>query len=93
MIARALEAGGLDVDRILSVDDVRVYKTDPRVLRSARCRGGPRPHAFRQLQRLGRRRGAARRPHRGLIDRGGEAPAAAPNHRVVSLSEVVALLE
>src|SRR5437867_184008 len=31
MIRRALEAGGLQVDRILSADDVRVYKTDPRV--------------------------------------------------------------
>jgi 2-haloacid dehalogenase len=31
MIAAGLEAAGLEVDRILSADDVHAYKTDPRV--------------------------------------------------------------
>ncbi len=31
MIVVGLDAAGLDVDRILSADDVGVYRTDPRV--------------------------------------------------------------
>jgi len=93
MIARALEAGGLDVDRILSADDVRVYKTDPLVYALLDAEADRARTLF--VSYNGRDTDGARRDGRTVawIDRGGEPPATAPNHRIVALSEAVDLLE
>ena len=92
MITRALEAGGLDVDRILSADDVRVYKTDPRVYAMLDGEADKARTLF--VSSNGWDADGARRDGRTVawIDRGGEPPANAPNHRVASLSEVAGLL-
>jgi 2-haloacid dehalogenase len=92
MIAAALEAGGLEVDRILSADDVGVYKTDPRVyalLDSEADRG-----RVLFVSSNGWDADGARREGRTVawIDRGGEPPATPPNYRVRSLAGVLALI-
>ena len=92
MIAAALEAGGLEVDRILSADDVGVYKTDPRVyalLDSEADRG-----RVLLVSSNGWDADGARREGRTVawIDRGGEPPATPPNYRVRSLAEVLGLI-
>ena len=93
MIARALEAGGLGVDTILSADDIRAYKTDPRVYALLDSEADRARTLF--VSSNGWDADGARRA--GLtvawIDRGGERPATQPNHRILSLSEVVGLLE
>jgi 2-haloacid dehalogenase len=92
MIASALAAGGLDVDRILSADDVGVYKPDPRV------------YALLDSQAVGSRvlfvssNGwdveGARRGGRNVawIDRGGAPPGIAPTYRFESLAGVAAFV-
>jgi 2-haloacid dehalogenase len=92
MIARALEAGGLDVDRILSADDVRAYKTDPRVYALLDAEADRARTLF--VSSNGWDADGARRDGRTVcwIDRGGDPPAIPAEHRVVSLSEVVGLL-
>jgi 2-haloacid dehalogenase len=92
MIRRALEAGGLAVDRILSADDVGVYKTDPRVYGLLDAEADRARTLF--VSSNGWDADGARRDGRTVawIDRGGEPPATPPNHRVASLSEVVGLL-
>jgi 2-haloacid dehalogenase len=92
MIARALEAGGLEVDRILSADDVRAYKTDPRVYALLDAEADRDRTLF--VSSNGWDADGARRGGRTVawIDRGGDPPATPPNHRIVSLSEVVRLL-
>ena len=92
MIMRALEAGGLDVDRILSADDVRAYKTDPRVYALLDGEGDKTRTLF--VSSNGWDADGARRDGRTVawIDRGGEPPAAVPNYRVASLSEIAGLL-
>ncbi len=93
MIAQALEAGGLDVDRVLSADDVRVYKTDPRVYALLDAEGERARTLF--VSSNGWDADGARRDGRTVawIDRGGDPPATPPTHRVGSLSEVVSLVE
>lgn len=92
MIARALEAGGLDVDRILSADDVRVYKTDPRVYALLDSEADRARTLF--VSSNGWDADGARRVGRTVawIDRGGDPPAIPPSQRIVSLSDVVPLL-
>ncbi len=93
MIARALEAGGLGVDTILSADDVGAYKTDPRVYALLDSEADRARTLF--VSSNGWDADGARRA--GLtvawIDRGGESPTTQPNHRIHSLSEVVRFLE
>ena len=92
MIRRALEAGSLQVDRILSADDVRVYKTDPRVYGLLDAEANRARTLF--VSSNGWDADGAHRDGRTVawIDRGGEPPATPPNHRVASLSEVIGLL-
>lgn len=92
MIARALEARGLEVDRILSADDIRVYKTDPRVYALLDAEADRARTLF--VSSNGWDADGARRDGRTVawIDRGGDPPATAPNHRIVSLWDVVPLL-
>jgi len=88
MIERALEAAGLEVDSILSADDVRVYKTDPRVYALLDNEAGRGRTLFASAN--GWDAEGARRDGRivAWIDRGSEAPATPPTYRVTRLSEV-----
>jgi 2-haloacid dehalogenase len=92
MIESALEAAGLEVDRILSADDVGVYKTDPRVY--ALLDGEASREATLFVSSNGWDAEGARREGRTVawIDRGGEPPGVEPNYRIHSLSEVVRIL-
>ena len=92
MIEQALEAAGLDVDRVLSADDVRAYKTDPRVYALLDAEADRVRTLF--VSSNGWDADGARRNGRTVawIDRGGEPPAATPDYRVASLSEVPGLL-
>jgi 2-haloacid dehalogenase len=92
MIARALEAAGLEVDRILSADDVGVYKTDPRVY--ALLDDAGKQHRTLFVSSNGWDANGARRDRRTVawIDRGGEPPATPPDYRVRSLLEIVELV-
>jgi 2-haloacid dehalogenase len=93
MIAWAIAAGGLEVDTILSADDVRTYKTDPRVYALLDAEADRTRTLF--VSSNGWDADGARRDGRTVawIDRGGEPPATAPNYHVVLLSDVVALLD
>jgi 2-haloacid dehalogenase len=92
MIARALEAGGLEVDTMLSADDVRAYKTDPRVYALL----DPEADRSRTLfvSSNGWDADGGRRDGRivAWIDRGGDPPTAPPNYRIGALSGVVQLV-
>ena len=92
MIARALETGGLEGDRILSADDVRAYKTDPRVYALLDAQADRARTLF--VSSNGWDADGARRDGRTVawIDRGGDTPTTTPNYRIVSLSEVVGLV-
>jgi 2-haloacid dehalogenase len=92
MIAAALEAGGLEVDRILSADDVGVYKTDPRVYALLDSEADRRRTLF--VSSNGWDADGARRDGRTVawIDRGGEPPAMPPTYRVGSLADVLGLV-
>lgn len=92
MIATALEAAGLEVDRILSADDVRVYKTDPRVYALLDVEFSRERTLF--VSSNGWDADGARRDGRTVawIDRGGEPPATPPDYRVRSLSDIVNLV-
>ncbi|HTD52030.1 MAG TPA: haloacid dehalogenase type II [Thermoanaerobaculia bacterium] len=92
MIENALEAAGLEVDRILSADDVGVYKTDPRVY--ALLDGEAAREATLFVSSNGWDAEGARRDGRTVawIDRGGERPGVEPNYRIHSLSEVANIL-
>jgi 2-haloacid dehalogenase len=89
MISDALAAGGLDVDRILSADDVRVYKTDPRVYALLDGEAPRRRTLF--VSSNGWDADGARRDGRTVawIDRGGKAPATPPDYRVGSLADLL----
>jgi 2-haloacid dehalogenase len=92
MIRAALEAAGLQVERILSADDVRVYKTDPRVY--ALLDGeldGPRTLFVSSNGWDVDGAIAAGRPV-AWIDRGGEPPRSQPGRRIRSLSELPSLM-
>jgi 2-haloacid dehalogenase len=92
MIARALEANLLSVDKILSAEDLRVYRTDPHFYALLDAEAS-RPHALIVSGNSWEADGA-RRAGRVVawIDRGGEPPATEPDYRLKSLSEVAALL-
>ena len=88
MIEHALEAAGLSVDAILSADDVRAYKTDPRVYALLDNEAGRGRTLFASAN--GWDADGAKRDGRivAWIDRGSEAPATPPTYRVTRLSEV-----
>ena len=82
MIRSALQAGGLAVDEVRSVDEVRAYKTDPRVYALLPRQG--------TLFVSGNGWDAEGAKRNGLqvawIDRGGPAPGVEPDLRVHSLA-------
>jgi 2-haloacid dehalogenase len=92
MIRAALEAAGLQVERILSADDVRVYKTDPRVyaLLDAGL-DGPRT-LFVSSNGWDVDGAIAAGRTVAWIDRGGEPPKSQPSRRIRSLSELPSLI-
>jgi 2-haloacid dehalogenase len=93
MIAQALEASGLEVDRIFSADDVRAYKTDPRVYALLDAEAAPAHTLF--VSSNGWDIDGARRSGRTVlwINRGSEPPATAPEHQATSLWDVVRLCQ
>ncbi|MEP6800311.1 MAG: HAD-IA family hydrolase, partial [Acidobacteriota bacterium] len=92
MIAQALEAAGLNVERILSADDVRAYKTDPRVYALLDAEADPARTLF--VSSNGWDADGARRAGRTVawIDRGGAAPETAPSYRVAALMEIMGVV-
>ena len=92
MIESAVAAGGLKVDRILSADDVGVYKPDPRVYALLDSQSDRSRVLF--VSSNGWDVEGARRVGRNVawIDRGSAPPAIAPTHRFESLSGVAALV-
>ena len=92
MIESALEAAGLEMDRILSADDVGVYKTDPRVY--ALLDGEASRETTLFVSSNGWDAEGARRDARTVawIDRGGEPPGISPTYRLGSLAEIARLL-
>ncbi len=92
MIESALGAAGLEVDRILSANDVGVYKTDPRVY--ALLDGEAPREATLFVSSNGWDAEGARRNGRTVawIDRGGEPPGIPPTYRLRSLAEIARLL-
>ncbi|HKF45180.1 MAG TPA: haloacid dehalogenase type II [Thermoanaerobaculia bacterium] len=94
MITRALEVNMLTVDKVLSADDVHVYKTNPRVYALLDSLAARSRTLF--ITANGWDSDGARRDSRitGWIDRGGgEPPQIPPSFRISSLSEVPALLK
>jgi 2-haloacid dehalogenase len=92
MIAKALEENSLVVDHILSADDVRVYKTHPRVYALLDKQAVQDRTLFVSSNGWdvdGARRGAR---ITAWIDRGGDPPQIPPAYRVTSLSEIPGLL-
>jgi 2-haloalkanoic acid dehalogenase type II len=89
MIGAALEAAGLPIDEVHSADQVRAYKTDPRVYALLPKEG--------TLFVSGNGWDAEGAKKCGLavawIDRGGPAPGAAPDLRVASLAELAAAVQ
>ena len=92
MATRVLEMAAIGVDRILSTDEVRVYKTDPRVYALLDTLAGRAHTLF--VSSNGWDADGARRERRNVawIDRGGDPPLNPPNYRIASLSELVPLL-
>ena len=88
MIRAALDAAGLEVDEVHSADEVRAYKTDPRVYALV-----PKETTLFVSGNGWDAEGAKRN---GLsvawIDRGTPAPGLAPDLRVTSLLEVAAAI-
>ena len=93
MITRALQSARIDVDRILSADDVHAYKTDPRVYALLDAEADEPRTLF--VSSNGWDVDGAQRTGRTVawIDRGGDPPALMPKYRVASLTEIVELLE
>lgn len=93
MIRSALDAAGLEVDRVLSADDVRVFKTAPRVYALLDTLAGRDRTLF--VSSNGWDVDGALRTGRlvAWIDRGGEPPETEPTHRVAALSEIVGLAQ
>jgi 2-haloacid dehalogenase len=92
MIGAALAAGNLRVDRILSADDVGVYKPDPRVYALLDSQADRSRVLF--VSSNGWDVEGASRAGRNVawIDRGGARPATAPAYRFESLAGVAALV-
>lgn len=93
MVARALEVNSLVVDRILSADDVRVYKTHPRVYALLDGEAARARTLF--VSANGWDSDGARHEARtaAWIDRGSDPPLIPPSYRVTSLSEILPLLD
>jgi len=94
MITRGREVNMLTVDKVLSADDVRVYKTHARVYALLDTLAARARTLF--ITANGWDSDGARRDSRitGWIDRGGgEPPQIPPSFRISSLSEVPALLK
>ncbi len=91
MITGALEAAGVDVDHILTADDVRVYKPDPRVYALLDAEAEKARTLF--VSSNGWDAEGASRAGRAVVwvDRGGEPPAIAPKYRIPSLAAVMGL--
>jgi 2-haloacid dehalogenase len=92
MIRAALKEAGLEVERILSADDVRVYKTDPRVY--ALLDGEiDRPRTLFVSSNGWDVDGAIAAGRTvAWIDRGGEPPRSPPAYRITFLSELSGLI-
>ena len=92
MIEAALLAAGLEIDRVLSADDVRVFKTDPRVYALLDAEGARERTLF--VSANGWDAAGAGREGRlvAWLDRGGEPPDTAPTYRARSLSRVADIL-
>ncbi len=90
MIERALAAAGLEVNSVLSVDQLKVYKPDPRVY--ALLDGlAPRPRTLFVSANGWDAAGAKADGRRvAWIDRGTPAPSVAPDFQVHSLAELSA---
>jgi len=91
MIRAALEAAGLQVDRILSADDVRVYKTDPRVYALLDAESDRSRTLFVSSNGWDVDGAIAAGRTVVWIDRGGEPPKSQPRRRIRSLSELPSL--
>jgi len=93
MIAQALGASGLGVDRIFSADEVHAYKTDPRVYALLDAEAAPNRTLF--VSSNGWDVDGARRSGRTVlwINRGGEPPETAPEHQAKALWDVVRLCQ
>jgi 2-haloacid dehalogenase len=92
MIQRALEEAGLIVDVILSADDVKAFKTDPRVYALLDAEADRRRTLF--VSSNGWDADGARRDGRTVawIDRGGEPPATPPDFQLRALFQVADLV-
>lgn len=93
MVLRALEVNSLIVEKVLSADDVHVYKPSPKVyalLDSMAQRGRTLFVTANGWDADGARREAR---NAAWIDRGTEAPKIPPTFRVTSLSEVAGLVQ
>jgi 2-haloacid dehalogenase len=93
MIRLAIEAAGLDVDRILSADDVRAYKTDPRVYALLEKEAGRSRTLFVSSNGWDADGAARAGWNVAWIDRGGDPPVTAPKYRISSLSDVIGLVK
>jgi 2-haloacid dehalogenase len=91
MIRAALLAAGLRVDQVLSVDEVRVYKPDPRVYALLNPLA-PRARTLFVSSNAWDADGAKRDGRTvAFIDRGGAKPGLAPDHTVRALADLRAL--
>src|SRR5205823_9197500 len=88
MVRSALAAGGLAVDEVRSVDEVRVYKPDPRVYAQLDAIAPPDRTLF--VSANGWDADGCKRTGRAVafIDRGAPGPTLAVDLRVRSLREV-----
>jgi 2-haloacid dehalogenase len=92
MIERALQAAKLAVDEVRSVEEVRVYKPDPRVYRILDALAPIEATWFVSSNAFDAE-GAKRNGRRvAFIDRGGARPSDEPDLRVRSLAELAAHL-
>ena len=88
MIKSALDAAGLAVDEIRSADEVRAYKTDPRVYALV-----PRETTLFVSGNAWDADGAKKHGLQvAFIDRGGPSPSLAPDVHVKSLAELAAVV-
>jgi 2-haloacid dehalogenase len=94
MIDRALGAAQLQVDAIRSVDEVQVYKPDPRVYALLDALAPTPADAVLFVSSNAFDAEGAKRAGRtvAFVDRGGAQPAVEPDVRVRSLAELVAIV-
>ena len=92
MIRSALDAAGLTIDEVRSVDEVRVYKPDPRVYALLDTMAPRERTLF--VSSNGWDVDGCKRTGRTVayVDRGGSAPSERPDLRVTSLIDLVPLV-